>query len=275
LQRFLCVFSVAPRAAKGMALGLAPIASYKQLQMWMTERTLQIAFDGMLVVVTIALAVIAARQEDMARKSARRARQAVALAEKANNQATKSFATAQHAAVYFGLPDGKVGEFLKSTTGDQVVLHLRNYGASVAQNTIVEFWPVVLTLGQPAILKIPPFYKFSEVGPHPAGFPVPPGFLFTSARQITKEEKRLIKYADATLMIVGRISYIDQFGKYCQPFSVDYGSTTGFELARDPSQPLCDGNPHEVQGYRVEVGRKPTRVWPPPTGVQPTIIEGR
>jgi hypothetical protein len=173
----------------------------------------------------------------------------------------KRFAAAQRASIYVGRPDGKTAEFVGSSVKggwDEVVVFLRNYGQTTAENTIIEIWPLVFIANQPAaFLTIPPFQRFSRMS-RMSGDLMPPGLLTVKVAPIPPLEREWVEDGKAGLTIEGRISYTDQFGQYCQPFAIEYqrGITEGFFLASNPSQSICDGKPHQIWYKMSSFGRQ-------------------
>jgi hypothetical protein len=157
----------------------------------------------------------------------------------ANRDGERRFAATQRTAVYLGLPNGNIAEF---DNNNQIVLHFRNYGQSTAENTLPEAWPLIAVLNKPtAVFDIPPFQGFPPiVGPSLRGISIPPGFPKAKLVPIRVEDCELIEANKATLAVMGRISYIDSFGKYCQPFVILYiGGSVCFDLSANPSNAMC------------------------------------
>jgi hypothetical protein len=100
-----------------------------------------------LVIVAIGGIFVAIRSLHSLNQSAtaanRQAQAAVTQARDTHQQLELS----ERAAVYLGLPDGKIADFSDNGGPNQLVLYFRNYGASTAKDTVIEVWPAVADLG--------------------------------------------------------------------------------------------------------------------------------
>ncbi len=184
----------------------------------------------------------------------------------ANKQSADNFVATQRAAVYLGLPDGTIGGF--SSDNSQVILQFRNYGASVAENTVIEIWPITFKAdGIEHTLDIPPFQGFDHHGPYVPGVWIPPGAPYPKGAPISPDQAALVRAGQAILRVVIRTSYIDSLGtQACQAFLIQYDLASSFSLAAtgngELGKRLCDGRPHRMPFGAVAVGNKWTQVWP-------------
>ena len=156
-----------------------------------------------------------------------------------------------------------------------MILHFKNYGQSVAEDTLIELWPAVSEAGKPAIVQeIPAFQGHFPTGPHKAGRDIPPGFPFQETTFISSQESGLVENGEADLNILGRISYRDAFGTYCSSFGVRFQRvpTNSFVIGPKPMNDYCGGQPQTAIYWMVKVGTTPTQV-APPTSFGPVIKE--
>lgn len=199
-------------------------------------------------------------------------------AHEANKLTRCAFIASQRAALYLGWPDGRIGGFTKSGKGKSerawVVLYFRNYGRVAAENVLIELWPTVVIANKPAINKpIPAFQGFHPTGWSEAGISIPPGFPYKKPYPINSDQLRLVERGKdsglAELHILGRLSYTDRFGQYCQAFSLEYAGSPLNELSLlpTPHRDYCGGQP-QIATYSMQIikmGTKPVHIWLIPT----------
>jgi hypothetical protein len=180
-------------------------------------------------------------------------------------QSQRRFAYSQRASVILGSPDGNLGEFAFSGPDARLMLHFKNYGQSAAKNTLVELWPVVVIPDKPAIVqKIPAFQGFNPTKPHIEGTDVPPGFPFDATESIDPKDRELVEAGKASLEVLGRLSYKDDFAEYCHAFGVTYlGKPFNRLVFGTPHKDYCHGQTQTATFGAISVGTKPTQIWPP------------
>ena len=148
-----------------------------------------------------------------------------------NSQSRKQFAYTQRAAVYLGLRDGTLMKIETTNEGDvRIVAYVTNYGQTTAENVQVELFPITDPIdGTAQITRIPAFKGTVEKTEFTN--PVPPGFPFKESVSYSLKSLKDLRDEKATLEVVGRTTYRDGFGSYCEPFDVRYvRQPEGFEL---------------------------------------------
>jgi hypothetical protein len=149
--------------------------------------------------------------------------------------------SAQRAAVYLGLPNGQVADFNRENDPNELALYFRNYGASAAENTVIETWTMNPKSGEMVEQCVPKFQGFNPKEQHIPGIPMPPGFPYISHLTFSEKDRQQVESGQYGLRIIGRISYFDAFGGFCQPFAIDYmGNQEGFAISPSPSPDFCD-----------------------------------
>jgi hypothetical protein len=149
----------------------------------------------------------------------------------ATTQSRKQFVATQRAAVYLGLRDGTLMKIEEPTEGDiRIIAFVTNYGQSTAENVQVELFPITDPIdGTMRLTQIPAFKGFVEKSEFTNS--VPPGFPFKASTSYDPKCLKDLRYGKASLEVVGRITYRDGFGPYCEPFDVRYvRQPEGFEL---------------------------------------------
>ena len=205
-----------------------------QIRGWWNHRSgterLEISFQGVIAFATLTYVTVALFQWCAMRE--------------ANKQSEQRFAAIQHAAVYLGLPDGTVAKFGERGQGtDQYHSALPETMGNLQRRVRdLEAW--VFVEGQPAPT-IPPFQGFSaEARARMVVIPMPPGSRAIKSVQIKSSDRKLVEDGKTGLTIEGRISYVDKFGHYCQPFATWYSNAIGeFFVAQNRMKAIC---PHDA-----------------------------
>jgi hypothetical protein len=231
--------------------------------MRITERTFQVIFDGLLVLVTIALAIIGAKQADMARKSARRAREAVELSRAATTQTKKALQVTQRAYVTLGRSDGTLMEWQSLHSGKlgAVAIYFQNTGNTAASNFYVQ---AELVLPEDSA-EVPPCKYWGggardifTVHVHSG---VPKGEILirgtlaarsldkvrvTTKNPLSAASAKCIRDGRSNVSIYGVFEYDDMFGGYCcQNFAAAYLPDYGF-LSLPPFRDNCPKLPRST-----------------------------
>jgi hypothetical protein len=125
------------------------------------------------------------------------------------NIADQTFRATQSAAVYLGLPDGKLADFLLAEKGLYIRLFFRNTGPTTA---------------------LPP-------DKHVPGPDIPPGSPYTEYLFYSDATREELESKKKYLQIIGRITYNDIFGDHCEAFTLDYNAPPieGFKFATEGS----------------------------------------
>jgi hypothetical protein len=176
------------------------------------------------------------------------------------NIADKTYRATQRASVSLGLSDGKFVDFV--TLGGQlyVVLYFRNYGGTTARSTKIDIQSAITTpTSVGAVVVFSPVPKKGyfpmEVGPD-----IPPNFQHAEYLIPSANFQEVIGAGQAIVTLVGRLSYVDEFGSYCHTFSLYYKPEVPTFRLRGARDGLCDGNAHTIlfchNGWDAEITDK-------------------
>ena len=179
--------------------------------------------------------------------------------------ARHEYAPQNRASIYLGTPNGEIGEFAFDGKDTKLMLHFKNYGRDVAKHALVELWPAINRPDQPAIVQeIPPFGE-NKLGLRPATVDVPPGFPYEALESIKAEDRVAIESGQASIEVLGRLSYSDSFGRYCEAFGVTYLQKPfkRFILGAPPQKDYCGSKAQIAMYWGTRIGTKPVQVVPP------------
>jgi hypothetical protein len=167
---------------------------------------------------------------------------------------------AQRAAVYLGLPNGQVAHSIGEAP-DTLGLDFRNYGASTAEDTVIETWTLFAKNGETVEQCVPRFQGFNPPEQRIPGIQIPPGFPYSASVSFSSGNLEQLTSGQCGLIIIGRVSYFDAFGKYCQPFAIEYqkGIQGRFTISRSPRPNFCDTTKGHAMLYTSESAGSQTK----------------
>jgi len=178
---------------------------------------------------------------------------AAKAAQDSNVQAAKEFAATERARMVVGNEKGTLAEFQnvdKDTTN--LVLFFRNDGHLPAQNVLDVYATLRVVRGQSTA------YRYAELNPAPGLFQSGPtiagGEPLVGYTALSRKDAELIVQSKEALRLIGRITYADDFGSYCEPFAlVSEWKPFRFEPALlPPTKGVCQPNSPDMETFTFD-----------------------
>lgn len=173
----------------------------------------------------------------------------------ANRINREIFQKTQQATVHLGLSDGKIADFLPGGDVLRILLFFRNTGPTTAQRTAVDIWPITTIPNKPPVVT-----KLLPPNKHTSGPSIPPGSPYTFYRPYRDATQEELDSGTKHLQIIGRVTYTDIFGGYCETFALDYNAAPlwQFNFTAYDGPDLCDEEEDTIESTSLTVISGPT-----------------